>query len=131
MRCADATAPPTCSSAGGGRCGAGGLFGDAGTDFAFVLNARGPGASLPYTDALAPDSGVVATAMIEAPPREAFRARGNIRAVGATTGSGTFAVDPHGVGEFGPFEFARADGSSLAGGFELQRPISQSAGSRR
>jgi len=108
----------------GGRA----LFGDAGTDFAFVLNARGPGASLPYTDALAPDSGVVATAMIEAPPREAFRARGTIGAVGATTGSGTFAVDPHGVGEFGPFEFARADGSSLAGGFELQRPISQSAG---
>ncbi|MEA2687858.1 MAG: translocation and assembly module TamB, partial [Candidatus Eremiobacteraeota bacterium] len=29
---------------------------------------------------------------------------------------------------FGPFQFARANGESLAGGFELQRPISQSAG---
>ena len=108
----------------GGRA----LFADAGNDFAFVLNARGPGASIPYADVLAPDSGVIATAMIEAPPNEGFRARGTIAAHGATTGSGTFAVDPHGVGEFGPFEFGRADGSSLAGGFELQRPISQSAG---
>jgi len=32
------------------------------------------------------------------------------------------------VGEFGPFDFGRPDGSTLAGGFELQRPISQSAG---
>jgi autotransporter translocation and assembly factor TamB len=109
----------------GGRA----LFGgDAGNDFTFALNARGPGASIPYADVLAPDSGVIATALIEAPPHEAFRARGTIAASGATTGSGTFAVDPHGVGEFGPFEFGRADGSSLAGGFELQRPISQSAG---
>jgi len=108
----------------GGRA----LFGDKGNDFTFALNARGPGASIPYADVLAPDSGVVATALIEAPPNQSFRARGTIGAVGATTGSGTFAVDPKGVGEFGPFEFGRADGSSLAGGFELQRPISQSAG---
>ena len=109
----------------GGRA----LFGgDAGNDFVFALNARGPGASIPYADVLAPDSGVVATALIQAPPHESFYARGAIAASGATTGSGTFAVDPKGVGEFGPFEFGRADGSSLAGGFELQRPISQSAG---
>jgi hypothetical protein len=108
----------------GGRA----LFTDAGNDFAFLLNARGPGASIPYADVLAPDAGVVATALIEAPPHEGFHARGTIGATGATTGSGTFAVDPKGVGEFGPFEFGRADGSSLAGGFELQRPISQSAG---
>jgi len=109
----------------GGRA----LFGgNAGTDFKFALAARGPGGSIPYADVLAPDAGVVATAMIEAPPHESFRVRGTIAANGATTGSGTFAVDPHGVGEFGPFEFGRADGSSFAGGFELQRPISQSAG---
>ena len=108
----------------GGRA----VFGDKGNDFAFALNARGPGASIPYADVLAPDAGVVATALLEAPPNGPFRARGTIAANGATTGSGTFAVDPHGVGEFGPFEFGRADGSSLAGGFELQRPISQSAG---
>ncbi len=108
----------------GGRA----LFSDAGNDFTFALNARGPGSSIPYADVLAPDAGVIATALIEAPPKQSFRARGTIGAVGATTGSGTFAVDPKGVGEFGPFEFGRADGSSLAGGFELQRPISQSAG---
>jgi hypothetical protein len=108
----------------GGRA----LFADAGNDFNFALNARGPGASIPYTDVLAPDAGVIATALISAPPKEPFRARGTIATVGATSGSGTFAVDPRGVGEFGPFNFGRADGSSLAGGFELQRPISQSAG---
>ena len=108
----------------GGRA----LFANNGNDFAFALNARGPGASIPYADVLAPDSSVNAMAMIEAPPSQSFRARGTIAANGATTGSGTFAVDPKGVGEFGPFEFGRADGSSLAGGFELQRPISQSAG---
>ncbi len=108
----------------GGRA----LFADAGNDFNFALSARGPGASIPYTDVLAPDSGVIATALISAPPKQTFRARGTIGVVGATTGSGTFAVDPRGIGEFGPFEFGRADGSSLAGGFELERPISQSAG---
>lgn len=108
----------------GGRA----LISDAGNDLAFALNARGPGAALPYANVLAPDSGVVATALISAPPKGDFRVRGTIGAVGRTTGAGTFAVDPHGVGEFGPFEFLRPDGSSLAGGFELQRPISQSAG---
>jgi hypothetical protein len=108
----------------GGRA----LFADTGDDFNFALNARGPGASIPYADVLAPDAGVIASALISAPPKESFRARGTIAAVGATSGSGTFAVDPRGVGEFGPFDFGRADGSSLAGGFELQRPISQSAG---
>ena len=57
----------------GGRA----LFGgDAGNDFVFALNARGPGASIPYADVLAPDSGVIATALIQAPPHESFRARG-------------------------------------------------------
>ncbi len=104
------------------------LFNDAGDDVWIALSAHGPGASLPYASALAPDADVIATVLLTQPPGDAFSARGTIGAVGATTGAGTFAVDTHGVGEFGPFEFNRAGGESLAGGFELQRPISQSAG---
>ena len=104
------------------------LIGAAGDDVWIAVNAHGRGATLPYTDVLAPDADVVATALLTQPPGAGFSARGTIGALGATTGAGTFAVDPHGVGEFGPLEFVRADGTSLAGGFELQRPISQSAG---
>jgi hypothetical protein len=104
------------------------LINDAGDDVQLALGADGPGASLPYTDLLAPDSRVRAVALFSQPPADAFRVRGTIATIGGTNGAGTFAVDPHGVGEFGPFRFARADGSLLAGGFELDRPISQSAG---
>jgi hypothetical protein len=104
------------------------LLGTGGDDVRIAVNARGRGSSLPYAAVLAPDADVVATALLTQPPGAGFSARGTIGALGPTTGAGTFAVDPHGVGEFGPLEFARADGTSLAGGFELQRPISQSAG---
>ena len=104
------------------------LLTDTGSDLQFALNARGPGRGLPYTDVLAPDANVVATLLLAEPPGAGFSARGTIGVSGATSGSGTFAVDQHGVGEFGPLAFVRADGSFLAGGFELQRPISQSAG---
>jgi hypothetical protein len=43
-------------------------------------------------------------------------------------GVGVIAVDQRGQGEFGPFLFARDDGSSLAGALRLERPISASAG---
>ena len=104
------------------------LLSDAGDDVSIALNAHGPGTSLPYAAVLAPDADIVATVLLTQPPGEAFSARGTIGALGATSGAGTFAVDTHGVGEFGPLQFSRADGTSLAGGFELQRPISQSAG---
>jgi hypothetical protein len=104
------------------------LFNDAGDDVLIALNARGPGASFPYTNALAPDATMVATVLLTQPPGDSFSARGTVGALGATTGAGTFAVDRRGVGEFGPFHFTRSDGQVLAGGFELQRPISQSAG---
>lgn len=103
-------------------------FTDRGNDFGFVLSAHGAGADLPYADAFAPDATIDATALIEEPPKAGFDARGTILASGATSGTGTFAVDQYGVGEFGPFSFSRADGTSLAGAFELQRPISASAG---
>ena len=104
------------------------LFNDAGDDVSIALNARGPGSGLPYAAVLAPDADIVATVLLTQPPGDAFSARGTIGALGATSGAGTFAVDPHGVGEFGPFRFERANGELLAGGFELQRPVSQSAG---
>ncbi|MEO7040416.1 MAG: translocation/assembly module TamB domain-containing protein [Candidatus Elarobacter sp.] len=106
------------------------LFTTDGNDMAFVLGARAPGRSLPYANVIAPDSDVLATALIAQPPvpHAGFSARGTLVATGGTSGIGTFAVDPRGVGEFGPFDFGRADGSSLAGAFELERPISTSAG---
>jgi len=104
------------------------IVGDAGDDVQIVANARGRGATLPYADTFAPDADVIATALLTQPPGEMFSARGTIGAVGGTNGAGTFAVNTKGVGEFGPFAFSRTNGESLAGGFELQRPISQSAG---
>lgn len=105
------------------------LFGNgAGSDVAFALNAQGPGRALPYLDAIAPDAGVNAMGLIAQPPGQGWNARGTIGLAGGTRGTGTFSVTQYGVGEFGPFEFGRTDGSSLAGGFELERPISQSAG---
>jgi hypothetical protein len=104
------------------------LVNDAGDDVQLALGANGAGAALPYTDMLAPDSTVRAVALFTEPPGDAFRVRGTIATVGPTRGAGTFAVTPLGVGEFGPFRFSRDDGSLLAGGFELERPISQSAG---
>lgn len=114
------------------RAGLGGrvVFGDRrGDDIVFALDANGPGASLPYADMLAPDSDVHATALVmQIPGMNGWRAKGTVGAQGFTDGGLTFAVDEKGVGEFGPLFFTRQDGSSLAGGFELQRPISQSAG---
>ncbi|HEY0615059.1 MAG TPA: translocation/assembly module TamB domain-containing protein [Candidatus Elarobacter sp.] len=105
------------------------LFTDQGNDIAIAVNARGPGRALPYADAIAPDAAIVATALLHEPPgRTLFDARGTIGALGGTTGAGTFAVDQRGVGAFGPFQFERADGEAIAGGFQLERPISQSAG---
>ena len=104
------------------------LGNDGKNDVLIAVNANGPGSSLPYADMLAPDARIVATALVQEPPGQQFNARGTIGAVGATSGAGTFSVDQKGIGEFGPLAFTRANGESFAGAFELQRPISQSAG---
>jgi len=103
-------------------------FRDRGSDIVLVANAHGAGIDLPYTNEFAPDSAIAATALLSEPPGQRFSARGTVAATGATIGAMTFAVDQYGVGEFGPFSFSRSDGSSLAGAFELARPISASAG---
>ena len=74
------------------------LINDAGDDVQLALGASGAGASLPYTDLLAPDSNVRAVALFTQPPGDAFRVRGTIATVGPTRGAGTFAVTPLGVG---------------------------------
>lgn len=105
------------------------LFGGkAGSDVAFALNAQGPGRNIPYLDAIAPDADIEAMGLLAQPPGEGFNARGTLQLHGAAHGTGTLTVDQHGTGEFGPFDFGRNDGSSIAGGFELERPISLSAG---
>jgi len=104
------------------------LIAKGGDDLAFTVAAHGPGRALPYADVIAPQSDLAATALLTEPPKSGFTARGTIALDGPTAGTGTFSVNPKGVGEFGPFEFGTAAGASLAGGFELQRPISQSAG---
>ncbi|HEX3465645.1 MAG TPA: translocation/assembly module TamB domain-containing protein [Candidatus Elarobacter sp.] len=104
------------------------LGNDGKNDVLIAVNATGAGSALPYADMLAPDASVIATVLLSEPPGQQFNARGTIGAVGRTTGAGTFSVDQKGVGEFGPLAFTRSNGESFAGGFELQRPISQSAG---
>ena len=105
-----------------------GKSGGPGDDLSFIVHAAGAGASFPYTDAVAPDAQVGLTAIVSQPPKSGFDARGTLELNGGTTGGATFALDQYGVGTFGPFAFARADGSTLSGGFQLERPISASAG---
>jgi hypothetical protein len=110
----------------GGRVIAGPRRGD---DIVFALDASGPGAALPYADMLAPDSQLHATALLtEVPNITGWLARGTVSTSGTTDGGVTFSVDNKGVGAFGPLAFTRPDGSWLSGGFQLERPISQSAG---
>ncbi|HEY4439239.1 MAG TPA: translocation/assembly module TamB domain-containing protein [Candidatus Elarobacter sp.] len=99
-----------------------------GTTMGFALAAHGAGSSLPYTNAIAPDATIDGVALFDEPLKQGFNVRGTLAAVGNTSGAGTFSVNQYGVGEFGPFSFGRVDGESLAGAFELARPISASAG---
>jgi len=104
------------------------LIAKVGDTLGFVVHAAGSGAEFPYTDAVAPDAQVGLTALVGQPPHAGFNARGTLALDGGTTGGATFSLDQHGVGTFGPFAFGRADGSTFRGGFELERPLSASAG---
>jgi hypothetical protein len=100
----------------------------AGSDLLFAAGLTGSGQNFPYTNLIAPDARIAMTALVAQAPHGPLDARGTLAVAGATNGAGTFALDSKGVGEFGPFIFARSDGTSLAGAFELERPISESAG---
>lgn len=94
-----------------------------------ALHVSGPAAALPYAQTIAAGETVSGDAIIGGNGRTGFRARGTIDARGAHgSGAGFLAVDEHGNGEFGPFLFSRDDGSVLAGGLRLERPLSLSAG---
>jgi hypothetical protein len=103
------------------------LLGGPALDSAIVASASAPGRKIPYAENLAPEATVDALALITG-GAAGYRARGTVdlRAADAA-GSGMFAVDERGSGEFGPFTLARTDGSSLIGALRLERPTSQSA----
>jgi hypothetical protein len=103
------------------------LLGGPALDSEIVASAQAPGRSLPFAQNIAPDANVDAVALISG-GTAGYRVRGALGVRGAaTTGDGAFAVDERGVGEFGPFAFARRDGSSLIGALRLERPTSRSA----
>jgi len=94
-----------------------------------VIHVAGPAADLPYAQTIAAGETIRGDAIVGGNGQTGFRARGTIDADGAHgSGAGFIAVDEHGNGEFGPFLFSRDDGSVLAGGLRLERPLSLSAG---
>ncbi len=96
---------------------------------AAFVDAGGPAAQIPYAQAIAPDATIDALGVVMGTGRGGFRVSGAIAAAGpASAGSGYVSVDERGRGEFGPFRFDHRDGSSLAGGLRLERPIDASAG---
>ena len=114
---------------GGARMALGGRFvlNPSSVDTAIALSAHGAANAIPYAENIAHGANVDALALITGDPR--YRARGAIGAHGGgLDGYGFFRVDERGVGEFGPFDFTRTDGSSLVGALRLDRPISASAG---
>lgn len=94
-----------------------------------VVHVAGPAVDLPYAQTIAAGETIRGDAIVGGNGVTGFRARGTIDADGAHgSGAGFLTVDEHGNGEFGPFLFSRDDGSVLAGGFRLDRPLSISAG---
>jgi hypothetical protein len=94
-----------------------------------VVHVAGPAADLPYAQTIAAGETIRGDAIVGGNGVTGFRARGTIDAAGPHgSGAGFLTADEHGNGEFGPFLFTRDDGSVLAGGFRLDRPLSLSAG---
>jgi hypothetical protein len=95
---------------------------------AIVATARAPGRAIPFGENVAPDAQIDAVALIRGGVA-GYRANGALGVAGPSfAGSGTFAIDERGSGEFGPFTLARGDGSRLDGALRLERPTSESAG---
>jgi hypothetical protein len=94
-----------------------------------ALHISGPAAALPYAQAVAAGETIGGDAIVGGSGYDGFRARGTLTADGPHgTGTGVIAVDQRGSGEFGPFLFARDDGSVLAGGLRLERNRALSGG---
>ncbi len=99
------------------------------TPMRFFLRTDGPASSLPYAQVLAAGETLAARAVIAGTAEGGFHAYGTLALSGnGGSGEGFMTVNERGVGEFGPFAFARSDGSELVGSLRLERPISSSAG---
>jgi hypothetical protein len=95
---------------------------------AFV-DVHGAASQIPYAQAIVSDSTIDGKGIVIGNGAGGFRVAGTIAASGpGSRGSGFVSIDEKGRGEFGPFVFDHRDGTSLAGGLRLERPISTSAG---
>ena len=93
------------------------------TPMRFVVRADGPASALPYAQDLAAGESLAAQVVIAGTAESGFHAYGTLALAGNDgSGEGFMTVDERGVGEFGPFAFARADGSELVGSLRLERP---------
>lgn len=95
-------------------------------DSRLIVDARAPAGSIPYLAQAVPKAPLRATALMVGSDL-AFDTRGVLDGSGGGDSiAGSFHVDGHGDGTFGPFGISRADGSSLAGAFYLNRSVSLS-----
>jgi len=91
-----------------------------------VLGASGTTSLVPYLAQAMPAGAADAQALLRGIGQR-FEIRGALAGRGgATRTAGLFHIDPAGDGTFGPFDFRRDDGASLAGSFYLQRDASRS-----
>ena len=103
------------------------LLGGRALDSAIVATGNAAGRAIPFSENLAPEADVGVQAIIRG-DMSGYRAHGALDlSGGGVNGTGMFAVNELGVGEFGPFVIARRDGSSLVGALRLERPTSRSA----
>jgi hypothetical protein len=93
------------------------------------VHVSGPASALPYAQAIAGGETIGGDAIVGGSGYDGFHVRGTLAADGPHgSGTGVIAVDERGRGEFGPFLFARDDGSVLAGALRLERTIPASGG---
>jgi len=91
-----------------------------------LVDAHAPAGSVPYLAQVVPRAPLRATALLVGSDL-AFDTRGVLDGSGGGDAiAGSFHIDGRGDGTFGPFGITRADGSSLAGAFYLDRSVSLS-----
>jgi hypothetical protein len=95
-------------------------------DSRLLVDAHAPAGSIPYLAQAVPGAPLRATALMLGSDL-AFDTRGVLDGAGGGDQiAGSFHVDGHGDGTFGPFGITHADGSSAVGAFYLNRSVSLS-----
>ncbi|MBV8602001.1 MAG: hypothetical protein JO359_10605, partial [Candidatus Eremiobacteraeota bacterium] len=90
-------------------------------DVSLALEARAPAGAMPYLDRLAPHAASQMT-LVGNGQNLLVDARGLVDAEGnGESASGLFALNPHAVGELGPFAVRQAGGGALDGAFVIDR----------